>query len=113
MPKKSPVPAADMDLQEMAAHANAASKLLKSLANQHRLLLLCRLAEGEASVGELNAKVPLSQSALSQHLSVLRRDGLVTTRREGQSIYYSLQEGPGLEVIHTLHGIYCCSREDR
>ncbi len=91
----------------MRAHAADASRLLKALANEKRLLLLCLLAEGERSVGELNARLDLSQSALSQHLAVLREDGLVTTRREAQSIYYGLAQGPAQQVIATLHGIYC------
>jgi ArsR family transcriptional regulator, virulence genes transcriptional regulator len=92
---------------QMAAHADAAAQLLRSLANPHRLLVLCTLAEGERSVGELNERVPLSQSALSQHLAVLREDGLVSTRREAQTIYYALVPGPALTVINALHAIYC------
>ena len=65
------------------------------------------LVEGERSVGELNARLSLSQPALSQHLAVLREDGLVQTRREAQTIYYSLVEGPAQRIIDTLHGIYC------
>ena len=91
----------------MRAHAADASRLLKALANEKRLMLLCLLAEGERSVGELNARLELSQSALSQHLAILRDDGLVTTRREAQSIYYGLAQGPAQRVIDTLHGIYC------
>lgn len=98
-----------MDPEAMAEHAHDAAQLLKTLANENRLLILCKLAEGELSVGELNARVPLSQSALSQHLSVLRREGLVSTRREAQTIYYSLADGPAMDVINTLHGIYCCT----
>ena len=100
---------AGMDPREMADHANDAAQLLKALANQNRLLILCRLAEGEMSVGQLNEQLELSQSALSQHLSVLRRDGLVATRRDAQTIYYSLAGGPAMDVINTLHRIYCCS----
>lgn len=102
-----------MDAQAMAEHAHDATQLLKALASEHRLLILCRLAEGELSVGELNERVSLSQSALSQHLSVLRRDKLVNTRREAQTIYYSLAEGPAMDVINTLHGIYCCEAGTR
>lgn len=91
----------------MGAHAADAARLLKALANEKRLLLLCLLVEGERSVGELNARVDLSQSALSQHLAVLREDGLVTTRREAQTIYYALAEGPAQQILATLHGIYC------
>ena len=91
----------------MRTHAADASRLLKALANEKRLVLLCLLAEGEASVGELNARIDLSQSALSQHLALLREDGLVETRRDAQTIFYSLAEGPARRVIDTLHAIYC------
>ena len=63
--------------------------------------------EGERSVGELNARVDLSQSALSQHLAVLREDGLVSTRREAQTIYYALAHGPAERIIAALHELYC------
>ena len=96
-----------MDPESMKEHAVEASRLLKALANESRLMVLCSLCDREMSVGELNAMVPLSQSALSQHLAVLRRDGLETTRREAQTIYYSLVDGPAARVIDTLHGIYC------
>ena len=91
----------------MRSHADDASRLLKALANPRRLLILCLLAGGERSVGEINEQVDLSQSALSQHLAVLRDEGLVHTRREAQAIYYSLASGPAFEVIQTLHRIYC------
>jgi DNA-binding transcriptional ArsR family regulator len=91
----------------MRAHAGDAERLLKALANQNRLMILCSLSEGELSVGALNERVDLSQSALSQHLAVLRRDGLVQTRRASQTIYYSLAPGPARRVIDLLHSIYC------
>lgn len=97
----------DLDPEAMRAHATDAAQLLKALGNEKRLMLLCLLVEGERSVGELNARLDLSQSALSQHLALLRQDGLVTTRREAQSIYYSLASGPAQAIIATLHGIYC------
>ena len=96
-----------IDPAAMRSHAGSAANLLKALANEKRLMILCLLAEAERSVGELNALVDLSQSALSQHLAVLREEGLVDTRREAQSIYYSLVPGPAYRIIHTLHGIYC------
>lgn len=99
--------AAPLDATELAEHAAAASRLLKALANPHRLLVLCMLGEGELSVGELNERVPISQSALSQHLAVLRADGLVETRRESQTIYYGVVRGPALDVIRVLHAHYC------
>ena len=100
-------PAITVDPELMRSHAGDASRLLKTLGNEKRLMLLCLLVEGERSVGELNARVDLSQSALSQHLAVLREDGLVTTRRDGQTIYYSLADGPAQRILETLHGIYC------
>ena len=96
-----------MDPEAMRTHAGEAAQLLRALANDKRLMLLCLLVEGERSVSELNAKVELSQSALSQHLAVLRTDGLVSTRREAQTIYYALADGPAQRIIETLHGIYC------
>ena len=94
----------------MRAHAADAARLLKALANEKRLMLLCLLVEGERSVGELNARVDLSQSALSQHLAVLRSEGLVATRREAQSILYSLVPGPAQRILQTLHDVYCGER---
>lgn len=82
-------------------------RLLKCLGNEHRLLILCVLSEGEVSVGELNQRIGLSQSSLSQHLGVLREHGLVNTRREAQSIYYSVADTPALELIRLLHDRYC------
>ncbi|MBZ0112191.1 MAG: metalloregulator ArsR/SmtB family transcription factor [Thermoanaerobaculia bacterium] len=80
---------------------------MKTLGSESRLLILCALADGEQSVGELNEVVPLSQSALSQQLARLRHEELVTTRRESQSIFYSLAPGPVYRVIQLLHGLYC------
>ncbi len=98
-----------MNPETMRAHVADAARLLKALGNEKRLMLLCLLVEGERSVSELNARLDLSQSALSQHLALLREDRLVVTRREAQTIYYSLVEGPARRIIDTLHGIYCAS----
>ena len=109
MPAVAPVkrrPAPDT-AESMRAHAHDAARLLKALANDRRLMILCLLVAGELSVGEINARVALSQSALSQHLAILRADGLVTTRREAQSIYYALAPGPAERIIEALHAIYC------
>ena len=92
---------------EMREHAADAARLMSALGNESRLMILCMLAEGEQSVGSLNEAVSLSQSALSQQLARLRRQGLVETRRESQTIYYSLGKGPAEKVIHLLHDIYC------
>lgn len=99
-------PASDMEL-----HAADAAGLMKALGNESRLMILCVLAEGERSVSDLNAIVPLSQSALSQQLARLRQSGLVKTRRESQTIFYSLEAGPADRVINLLHDIYCGSTE--
>lgn len=93
----------------MAQHADEAARLLRSLANPHRLMVLCLLGEGELSVGALNDSLPLSQSALSQHLAVLRDEGLVATRREGQTIYYSVPAGSALQILQVLHSVYCAA----
>ena len=91
----------------MRNHAEDAAGLMKALGNESRLMILCMLAEGERSVSELNEVIPLSQSALSQQLARLREQGLVRTRRESQTIFYSLADGPADRVIHLLHDIYC------
>ncbi len=104
---ETPESASGLDLDAMRGHAGAAAQLLKALANENRLLLLCTLAEGELSVGQLNERVTLSQSALSQHLALLRRDGLVKTRRAAQQVFYSVAPGPAHEIIATLHDLYC------
>lgn len=96
-----------VDPEAMRDHADEASRLLKALSNGSRLMVLCSLAQGELTVGQLNERVPLSQSALSQHLAVLRRDGLVHTRRSAQTIYYRLAHGPAGRIIETLHDIFC------
>lgn len=106
---KKKMPGLNIDPEAMRAHADEAAQLLKALANEKRLLVLCLLAEGERSVGDLNALLDLSQSALSQHLAVLRDEGLVATRRDAQSILYSLAPGPAFALIHTLHAIYCAT----
>jgi DNA-binding transcriptional ArsR family regulator len=101
------------ELAEMARHADDAAALLKALANESRLLVLCSLVDGPKSVGELNERVPLSQSALSQHLAVLRTAGIVTTRRKAQTIWYELAEGPAGAVMEALHRSYCAPRRPR
>ncbi len=101
----SAAPRGDMDA--MQAHASEATKLLKALANENRLLLLCTLIDGERSVGQLNELLPISQSALSQHLASLREAKLVATRRQSQVIYYRLQGDDAIQIINVLKSIYC------
>ena len=103
--KKKPV-AVPMGAK-MQAQAEQAAELLKALSNPQRLRLMCLLIDGERTVGEINDAVELSQSALSQHLAVLREGGLVQTRRESQNVYYSVADGPVHRIIQTLHDIYC------
>jgi DNA-binding transcriptional ArsR family regulator len=81
--------------------------VLKTLGNEQRLLILCNLLGQRLSVGELNKRVELSQSALSQHLALLREAGLVSTHREAQSIFYSLPAGPVTRIMALLQDIYC------
>lgn len=96
-----------MKVAELQKNAVRATSLLKAMANSSRLLILCQLAEGEKSVGELERWVGLSQSGLSQHLALLRRKGIVATRREAQSIYYSLASKEAAAVMATLYRAYC------
>lgn len=96
-----------MKTQELEAKAAMVTRFLKAMANPSRLLVLCQLADGEKSVGELGEAVGLSQSALSQHLAVLRREEVVKTRREGQNIYYLLASAEATAVMHTLYEVFC------
>ncbi len=98
-----------MNLQDMEKNSEKAVVLLKAMANERRLQILCMLHNQELSVGELCTKLGLSQSALSQHLAWLRRDELVTTRKEAQTVYYTLQSDEVKTLIQTLHGLYCAS----
>jgi ArsR family transcriptional regulator, virulence genes transcriptional regulator len=91
-------------------HASDAAALLRALGNDQRLLVLCALLDGPLSVGEINARVELSQSALSQHLAVLRTAGIVTTRRESQTIHYSLVPGPALAIMEVLYAAFCAPK---
>jgi len=105
-------PTSEAQLHEMHAHAADAANLMRAFGNESRLMILCALADGEQSVGELNEIIPLSQSALSQQLARLRREGLVKTRRESQVIHYSLCSGPADRVINVLHDIFCVPATD-
>ena len=96
-----------VDFAEMQENAVQAVQLLKILANESRLMVMCVLAEGEVSVGQLNRRIDPSQSALSQHLAILRDQGLVRIRRESQTIYYSLAQTEAIGLIEKLHEIFC------
>lgn len=95
------------ELEELAAHATEAAALLKELGNESRLMICCLLGDGELSVSELNTAISLSQSALSQHLGRLREAGLVSTRKDKQTVYYKLEGRGAQAVIQTLKVIYC------
>ena len=96
-----------MDVEQVEENLETAVTLLKALSNEKRLMIMCALYKGELSVGKLEEIIGLSQSALSQHLARLRRDGLVNTRRVAQTIYYSLKNKEVEAILHTLHDLYC------
>ena len=96
------------ELHDMASHA---VELLKAMANEWRLMILCQLADGEKTVSELQAILGLSQSALSQHLAVLRRERIVSARKHAQSVSYSLAGDEAPRVMQTLHEVFCESQE--
>ena len=97
----------EISIEQMAANAAEAEHFLKQIANSNRLMVLCVLTEGELSVGELNARIPLSQSALSQHLAKLRSAGFVETRREAQTMFYRIADERVLQVIGKLYEVFC------
>lgn len=94
-------------MEEMREHASEAAEFLKTLANSHRLLILCALLQGEKNVGQLNAEIDLSPSALSQHLGWLREADLVSTRREAQTIYYHITDTRVEKMIGLLKDLFC------
>ncbi len=96
-----------MNIEMMQVNADLAAGMLKSLANPSRLLVLCALVNREHTVGELESLTGLSQSAVSQHLARLRDEDIVSTRRQGQRIFYSLEREEVKALLETLHGIYC------
>src|SRR6478735_576857 len=98
---------ANLDITRFEASAAAAAKLLRALANERRLMILCQLTGEEKSVGQLLPLVGLSQSALSQHLAVLREEGVVATRREAQTVWYRIADPAAVKVVATLAEIFC------
>ena len=96
-----------LDLNAMRPSAEAACRLMKTLSNPDRLLLLCQLSQGEKNVGELEALVGVVQPTLSQQLGVLREEGLVSTRREGKNIYYCISSPQALAVMGVLYEQFC------
>lgn len=102
-----------IDSEIMVSAADQASDLLKALANRHRLLIICQLIDGERSVGDLAEFLSLRDSTVSQHLALLRKDGLVSARRDAQTIYYSIVSDPAREVLKTLYQVYCAPPKAR
>lgn len=96
-----------LNIAQMREAAGQATAMLRVLANEDRLLLLCQLTQGEACVSELEELLGIRQPTLSQQLSVLRNEGIVSTRREGKKIFYQLDEGRALSLLNTLYGLYC------
>src|SRR5450631_520274 len=96
-----------MNIDVMETAADQASELLKALSNRHRLLIVCQLIDGERSVGDLAEFLGLRDSTVSQHLALLRKDGLVSARRDAQTIHYSIASDPAREVLTALYRVYC------
>jgi len=102
-----PVRISKLDFSEMQENAGKACGLLKAMANEARLMVLCQLIEGEKTVSDLQEAVGLSQSAMSQHLAVLREQDIVATRRDGQSVYYRISDPGATALMETLHRQFC------
>ena len=96
-----------IDPRKMATAAQKASELMKTLGHKDRLMVLCHLTGGEKSVGELASLLQIPQSPLSQHLARMRKESLVTTRREAQTIYYSIASAEAAQIVELMHDMYC------
>jgi ArsR family transcriptional regulator, virulence genes transcriptional regulator len=97
----------NINVDPMLEAAEQASALLKSLANRHRLLIICQLIESERSVGELAERLGVRDSTVSQHLALMRKDGLVRARRDAQTVWYSIASVAARRIVETLYGLYC------
>ncbi|WP_020413247.1 ArsR/SmtB family transcription factor [Microbulbifer variabilis] len=97
----------NLDFDKMRESAGQAASMLRSLANQDRLILLCQLSQEELNVGELEERLGIRQPSLSQQLGILRREGLVATRREGKHVYYRVADQRVLTLLQTLYQLYC------
>ena len=102
-----------IDSEIMERAADQASELLKALSNRHRLLISCQLIDGERSVGELAEFLNLRDSTVSQHLALLRKDGLVSARRDAQTIFYSIESDPARKILKTLYQAFCAPKTAR
>lgn len=101
-----------IDARKMASAAQQASDLMKTLGHKDRLMVLCHLASGEKSVGELASLLDIPQSPLSQHLARMRKESLVKTRREAQTIYYSISSGKAGRMVELMHELYCSEQAE-
>jgi DNA-binding transcriptional ArsR family regulator len=101
-----------MDLQDMHEAADRACRLMKVLSNPDRLLILCQLSQGECRVGELEALLGIMQPTLSQQLTVLREEGVVSTRREGKNIHYALSSPEALAVMQVMYEQFCVNDKE-
>jgi DNA-binding transcriptional ArsR family regulator len=99
--------AAKLDRKAMRDAVDECSALLKALSNRHRLLVLCHLADGEKSVGQLASFLGVRGSTASQHLALLRRDRIIVSRRDGQTIWYRIASKPALAIMQVLSEAYC------
>lgn len=104
--------ASEIELAAMTRNATMASQFLRCIANPHRLMVLCHLTHGEASVGQLERELGIRQAHLSQQLARLRQDGLVTTRRDSRTIYYSLGSEAAREVVGLMYRLFCTNDSD-
>ena len=111
--QKTLAPGDFRELTELHDMASQACELLKAMANEWRLIILCQLSEGEKTVSELQSLLGLSQSALSQHLAVLRREKIVSARKEAQSVFYSLAGEEATKVMDTLHDVFCGAQKPK
>jgi DNA-binding transcriptional ArsR family regulator len=100
-------------MKELKASAEQATNLLKSLANPLRLQMLCELAMGEQSVGDIARGLGIRDTVASQHLALLRREGIVANRRDAQTIYYRIESEPARQVLETLVRLYCPPSKSR
>lgn len=98
---------AEVNIEQLRNAAGEATALLRTLAHEDRLLLLCQLSQGELCVSDLELELGIYQPSLSQQLGVLRRQGLVATRREGKNIYYRVVDEKTLAVLQTLYELFC------
>lgn len=101
------MPITKAELKKMQSSADEACKLMKVMANRDRMMLLCEIGQGEKCVSELEIALDLHQPTLSQQLTVLRKEGMVKTRREGKQIYYSLANQVAVSVMSLLYKHYC------